>query len=54
MFIAYHEYVCLHPLLFPLEDSRMRPLNSACETDQADFTDWMPCLPSNLMEGNQP
>ena len=28
----------------------MWALNSACKTDQSDFTEWMSFPPSNLME----
>ena len=31
------------------EGSRMRDLSSACKTDRADFTEWMPFLPFNRM-----
>ena len=45
--------VCLfvqRPLLFPYNGGRMRVLSSISKADQADFTDWMSFLPSNLME----
>lgn len=38
----------LCPLLFPYREGNER--NSACKTDQTNFTDWMSFLPSNLIE----
>ena len=40
----------LNPLIFPYRGNRTWALSSACKTDQGDFTDWMPFLPSNLMK----
>ena len=40
----------LRPLLFPSRGSKTRLFSSASKTDQADFTDRMFFLPSNLME----
>ena len=36
--------------LFPYKGVRVRVLSSAFKTDQADFSDWMSFLPSNLMK----
>ena len=38
----------LCPLLFPYREGN--EWNSACKTDQTNFTDWMSFLPSNLIE----
>ena len=43
-----HVFV-LRSLLFPHRGGRAETLNSACKTDQADFTDWNIFLPSNLI-----
>ena len=43
-------FVFLCPLLFPCRGGRKQDLSSVSKTDQADFTDWMFFLPSNLME----
>ena len=40
----------LRLLLSPYRGDRMQALSSTCKTDQADFTDWMSFLTSNLME----
>ena len=40
----------LRPFLFPYEGCRTRALSSACKADQADFTNQMSFLPSNLMD----
>ena len=44
----------LGPLLFPSKRGRTRVLSSECKTDQADFSDWMSFLQSNLMEEISP
>ena len=43
-------YVCLSPLVFPSEGLRTRALSSEFKNDQANFTDWMSFVSSNLME----
>ena len=48
-------YKCVYvfvlcPLLFPYREGRTRALSSACKTNRADSTDWMPFLPSNFIE----
>ena len=54
MFIAYFVCVFLLPVLFPYKGGGMWDLSSACETDWADFTDWMFFLSSNLTEEVRP
>ena len=41
-------------LLFPHRVGRTEALSSACKTDQADFTDWMSFLTSNLIKEINP
>ena len=51
--ISYHIYACMcfHFTSFiSLQRGRTQALSSACKIDQADFTDWMTFLTSNLME----
>ena len=40
----------LHSSLLPHSGGRTKALISACKIDQADFTDWVSILPSNLVE----
>ena len=49
-------WMCYFPFFFllPHKGGRTLDWSPACKTDWADFTHWMPCLPSNLMEENQP
>ena len=44
----------LRLLLFPYRKSRMRASSSARRTNQADCTDWMFFLPSNVMKEISP
>ena len=44
----------LRPLSFHYKWAKVRDLSSACQTDQADFTDWMSFILSNLMEEINP
>ena len=44
----------LRSLLFPHRGGRAETLNSACKTDQADFTDWKIFLPSNFIKEIHP
>ena len=37
-------------VLFPSRRDSMRTLASECKIDEADFTDWLFFLPSNLIE----
>ena len=46
-------FVCvfvLRLLLLPSREGRTLALRSECKIDQADFTDWMSFLPSDLIE----
>ena len=38
----------------PITGVVARALSSVCKTDRANFTDWMPFLPSNIMEQISP
>ena len=40
----------LRSLLFPYKGARASTLSSECKIDQADFTDWITFLLSNLLE----
>ena len=51
--VCVHAFV-LRPFLFPYGGDRTQDLRSACKTDQVDFTDWMPFLPSHFMEEISP
>ena len=43
--------VCFfYTLYYPPLEGIGRYLSSTCKTDQVDFTDWMPFLPSNLIQ----
>ena len=44
----------LCPILFPYRGSKIWGLSCERKTDQADFTDWMSFLLSNLMEEISP
>ena len=44
---VYVFVLCL--LLLPSREGRTLALKSECKIDQADFTDWMSFLPSDLM-----
>ena len=48
--------ICVHftSFIIPCRGGWMRTLSSARKTDQANFTDWMSILPSNLTEEISP
>ena len=43
-------FVCFTSFIIPYRGGRKLALISVWKTDQADFTDWISFLPSNLME----
>ena len=51
-FFSFVLCVCFTFFIIPLPSrgGGIQALSSACKTAQTDFTDWMPFLPSNLME----
>ena len=47
---SWNKLMCVFYVPYYSSIKGARDLSSACETDRADFTDWMSFLPSNLVE----